>query len=92
MIRICERCYGVIPADEPVLRLAHIDHARRDGTVKWRHSYLHPAGGCGVLEAPRRPAKRPDRGDWNPVRRGMSPTAEHWLSAARLADPTSVVR
>jgi hypothetical protein len=48
-----------------MVRLAHIDHARRDGTLVWRHSFVH-SGGCA---APR-PAEheRPDTGTWDPAR------------------------
>ncbi|SHK29178.1 hypothetical protein SAMN05443637_104257 [Pseudonocardia thermophila] len=65
MIMLCERCCGQIGEAEPVVRLAHIDHAHPDGTITWRHSFLH-AKGC---EAPR-PAdhERPDFGSWDSAR------------------------
>ena len=65
MIMLCERCCAQITESEPVVRLAHIDHARRDGTLVWRHSFVH-SGGCA---APR-PAEheRPDTGTWDPAR------------------------
>ncbi|MDN5857595.1 MAG: hypothetical protein L0H84_03145 [Pseudonocardia sp.] len=65
MIMLCEHCCAQLGDDEPVVRLAHIDHARRDGTVVWRHAFLHP-GGCA---APRiADHERPDMGTWDPAR------------------------
>jgi len=65
MIMICERCYAPVGNDEPVLRLAHIAHARADGDVQWRHSYVH----TGTCAAPRTaPHRRPDPGEWNASR------------------------
>jgi len=65
MIMLCERCYAQIAESEPVLRLAHIDHARPDGSIVWNHVYVHTTP-CG---APRPAAhQRPDTGAWNPAR------------------------
>lgn len=84
MIKLCERCFAPIGPDEPLVRLAHIDHARRDGSIKWRHSFLH-AGRCDDRLAPRPAHERPDTGDWD-RRRGLSVSAERQV--ARELDPT----
>lgn len=42
-IKICERCFAPIDDGEPHASLAHIDRARPDGTIAWRHSYIHAA-------------------------------------------------
>ena len=47
MIMLCERCCTPIDEGEPVVRLAHIDHAHQDGSISWVHSYLHTSG-CAV--------------------------------------------
>ena len=41
MIRICERCYGQVDDRAAHVRLAHIDHALPDGSIVWRHSFVH---------------------------------------------------
>jgi hypothetical protein len=65
MIMLCERCYAPIDAGEPVVRLAHIDHARRDGSISWVHSFLHTTPCPGPQPAPH---ERPNTGAWNPAR------------------------
>jgi hypothetical protein len=65
MIMLCERCYAPIDVAEPMLRLAHIDAARPDGSIVWVHSYLHTT----PCAAPRPAAhERPDTGEWDPAR------------------------
>jgi hypothetical protein len=65
MIMLCERCFGQIDAAEPLVRLAHMDHVRRDGTVVFRHSYLH----SDACRTPRPAAhEQPDHGAWDPAR------------------------
>ena len=65
MIMLCERCCAPIDAGEPVVRLAHIDHAHRDGDISWVYSYLHTA----ACDEPRpAPHERPNTGAWDPAR------------------------
>ncbi|MEN3265902.1 hypothetical protein [Pseudonocardia sp.] len=68
MIMICERCYAPIGDGDAVVRLAHVDETRPDGSVRWRYSYVHPAGSaaCGTTLPP--DGQRPDTGAWNPAR------------------------
>lgn len=72
MIMLCERCFAEIGAGEPVVRLAHIDGAGPDGSLAWRHSFLHVAPCAPAGTAPCAPAgtapRRPDTGAWNPSR------------------------
>ncbi|MGD9987017.1 hypothetical protein [Pseudonocardia sp.] len=74
MIRICERCYGHVAAHEPHVALAHIDHARSDGSIVWNHSYVHTTS-CTAAGTGRSPVEVPDRGSWDDRRRGLSPAA-----------------
>lgn len=55
-IRICERCYAPIEADEQYYRLAHIHRARPDGGIDWAHAYVH----IGACAAPAGPGCRSD--------------------------------
>lgn len=68
MIMLCERCYAPIGDGEAVVRLAHIDEALLDGSVRWLHSYVHAGAAPQCL--PERPARheRPDTGAWDPAR------------------------
>lgn len=65
MIMICERCYTPIGEGEPLVRLAHIDHAHPDGSVTWTYAYVHVTA-CAIPRAAVR--ERPDTGTWNPAR------------------------
>jgi hypothetical protein len=65
MILLCERCFAPIADGEPVVRLAHIDAARPDGSIAWVYSYLHTTP-C-IAPYPVMP-ERPDTGAWNPAR------------------------
>ena len=94
MIMICERCYAPIGDGEAVVRLAHVDETRPDGSVRWRYSYVHPAGSvaCGTTLPPE--GKRPDTGAWNPARGDRRParlSTAHWSGARqrRLTAPST---
>lgn len=62
MIMLCERCCAPIDESEPVVRLAHINGARPDGSVVWIHSFLHTTA-CTVPRPA--PHQRPDVGAWD---------------------------
>lgn len=65
MITLCERCFAQIEESEPVVRLAHINYARPDGTIAWNHSFVHVT----TCATPSRAAhERPDTGAWDPSR------------------------
>lgn len=64
-------------------RTAHIDHARRDGSIAWRHPCVHSAPCDGRL-APRPAQERPDTGDWD-RRRGLSVSAERQVARGKDA-------
>jgi hypothetical protein len=65
MIMLCERCCAPIGDDEPMLRLAHIDDALLDGSIRWVHSYVHTTPCVAERVAPH---ERPDTGAWDPAR------------------------
>jgi hypothetical protein len=65
MIMLCERCCAPIGEGEPVLRLAHIDVALPDGSIRWVHSYVHTLPCPAERPAPH---ERPDTGSWDPAR------------------------
>lgn len=71
---ICERCWSPIHRPTEPIRLT--DHHVDDG----------PGGQRRTLQSAvhARPCVQPDRGDWNPIRRGSSPAAQRW--AAEQAD------
>lgn len=77
MIILCERCYDQIADHEAAQRMEHVDRTA-DGTIGWRHSYVHIKP-CGGTDRSPTAARVLDRGDWDPTRRGMSPTAERWI-------------
>lgn len=65
MTMICERCYAPIGEDESLVRLAHIDRARPDGSITWMYAYVH----LSVCVTPRPvPHERPDIGSWDTAR------------------------
>lgn len=72
-ILICERCWA--PIDRPTEPLRLTTRRVRDpaGRTRRLQSAVHA-----------RPCVQPDRGDWDPVRRGGSPAALRW--AAEQAD------
>jgi hypothetical protein len=52
--RLCERCYSPIEHDEQFLSLAHLDRALPDGSIEWRHAYVHTVTTCAEpVPAPR---------------------------------------
>lgn len=65
MIMLCERCCAPIGDGEPVVRLAHVDHARPDGTIAWTYAFVHTTACLAVRPAPH---ERPDTGAWDPAR------------------------
>jgi hypothetical protein len=65
MIMLCERCCAPITDREPVVRYAHIDRARPDGSIAWIHSYVHTARCVAPRPAPH---DRPDTGGWDATR------------------------
>ncbi len=74
MTLLCERCYNPIHRPtEPLRFSAHRAPDGPAGRAGWLYSAVHA-----------RPCERPDQGDWNPDRRGVSPAAVQW--AAEQAD------
>ena len=65
MIKLCERCFAPVAAEEKFVRLAHIDGAGPDGTVQWVHTYVHTSG-CTPPQVPAH--QRPDPGAWDASR------------------------
>jgi hypothetical protein len=65
MIMLCERCCTPIAEDEPVVRYAHINRARPDGSIEWIHSYVHTTA-CLALRVAAH--ERPDTGEWDSTR------------------------
>lgn len=77
MIRICERCYSQVVDREKHMRLAHVDHALPDGSIVWRHSYVHAV--CEAAGRGRSPLDRPDTGEWD-RRFGVCPATLGWIA------------
>ena len=89
MIRICERCYGQVDDRSPHLSLAHIDHALPDGSIVWRHSFVHTVT-CDPAGRGRSPIDGPDTGTWD-SRRGLSAATLGWIASRRTDAPASPV-
>lgn len=89
MIRICERCYGQVDDRSAHVRLAHIDHALPDGSIVWRHSFVHTEV-CDAAGRGRSPIDVPDTGEWD-SRRGLSAAALGWIASRRAELPTESV-
>lgn len=82
MIRVCERCYGQIADREAHVVLGHIDRALPDGSIAWTHSYLH-AEACAGAGQGTSPIDRPDAGEWDTRRRGISAAAAEMIAGRK---------
>ncbi|MBW0106119.1 hypothetical protein [Pseudonocardia sp. KRD291] len=67
---VCERCWSQIDrSTEPLRLIPHPVADGEDGQVRHLHAAVHA-----------RACVRPDTGEWNPVRRGVSPAALRWAN------------